>query len=133
MKLKLREGKEFCSDAVARKPETRTRSFPFWPVSVASRFLSSQAPVTTSNHEEERCFKWNYIQRALLLLTLWIQVVKKPSKKKIMRETFPGGPVAKTLSFQCRRLRFDFWSGNYIPHGVTKSSHAAAKDPACHD
>ncbi|XP_069400730.1 required for drug-induced death protein 1 isoform X1 [Ovis canadensis] len=32
-----------------------------------------KAPVTTSNHEEERCFKWNYIQRALLLLTLWIQ------------------------------------------------------------
>ena len=89
MKLKLREGKEFCSDAVARKPETRTRSFPFWPVSVASRFLSSQAPVTTSNHEEERCFKWNYIQRALLLLTLWIQVVKKPSKKNNYEGDFP--------------------------------------------
>ena len=111
MKLKLREGRGFCSNAVARKPETRTHSFPFWPVSAASCFLSSQAPVTTSNHEEERCFKWNYIQCAFLVLTLWIQVVKKPSKQN-MRETFPGGPVAKTLRFQCRRPRFDSWSGN---------------------
>ena len=25
---------------------------------------------------------------------------------------FPSGPVAKTLSSQCRRLGFDPWSGN---------------------
>ena len=25
---------------------------------------------------------------------------------------FPGGPVAKTLSSQCRGPRFDLWSGN---------------------
>ena len=31
-----------------------------------------------------------------------------------------------------REPRFDPWSGNYIPHAVTKSSHAATKDPACH-
>ena len=28
------------------------------------------------------------------------------------RSDFPGGPVAKTLSFQHRGCRFDPWSGN---------------------
>ena len=34
---------------------------------------------------------------------------------------FPGGPVAKTLSYQCRWPGFDPWSGNSIPHAATKS------------
>ena len=36
---------------------------------------------------------------------------------------FPGGPVAKTLHSQCRGPRFDPWTGNYILHATTKSSH----------
>ena len=33
------------------------------------------------------------------------------SKQSQSRE-FPGDPVVRTLHFQCRRLRFDPWSGN---------------------
>ena len=40
---------------------------------------------------------------------------------------FPGGPVAKTPRSQCRGPGFDPWSGNWILHAATKSSHAAAK------
>ena len=45
---------------------------------------------------------------------------------KSMRD-FPGGPVVKTPCFQCRAPGFDPWSGNYIPHAITKSPRAAAK------
>ena len=34
---------------------------------------------------------------------------------------FPGGPVAKTLSYQCRWPGFNPWSGNSILHAATKS------------
>lgn len=33
----------------------------------------------------------------------------------------PGGLVVKTPCSQCRRSRFDPWSGNHIPHGETKT------------
>ena len=36
---------------------------------------------------------------------------RKASLVKTTRD-FPGGPVVKTLSFQCRGHRFDPWSGN---------------------
>ena len=32
---------------------------------------------------------------------------------------FPSGPVAKTPLSQCRRLRFNPWSGNEMPHAAT--------------
>ena len=32
--------------------------------------------------------------------------------------------MVKTRHFQCRGSRFDLWSGNKIPHAVTKSPHA---------
>ena len=35
---------------------------------------------------------------------------------------FPGGPVAKTPSSQCRELEFDPWSGNQMPHATAKRS-----------
>ena len=38
---------------------------------------------------------------------------------------FPGGPVAKTLGFQCRGPRFYPWSGKETPH-------ASTKDLTCH-
>ena len=31
---------------------------------------------------------------------------------------FPGGPVVKTPCSQCRRLEFNRWLGNKIPHTV---------------
>ena len=43
----------------------------------------------------------------------------------------PGGP--KTLCSQCEESRSHPWSGNWIPHAATESSHAAAEDPACRD
>ena len=33
-------------------------------------------------------------------------------EEKIISKYFPGGPMAKTLTSQCRGLRFDSWSGN---------------------
>ena len=32
--------------------------------------------------------------------------------QKHMKRDFPGGPVIKTLHFQCRGGRFNPWSGN---------------------
>ena len=61
---------------------------------------------------------------------LYLQFCLPPSNP--FPRDFPGSPVAQTLLFQCREPRFDPWSGNYIPHAVTKISHAATKDPACH-
>ena len=40
---------------------------------------------------------------------------------------FPHGPVAKLPSSQCKGPRFNPWSGNWIPHATTKSSHAITK------
>ena len=39
-------------------------------------------------------------------------------KEKI--RDFPGGPVARALCSHCRGPGFDPWSGNWIPHVVTK-------------
>ena len=61
---------------------------------------------------------------------LYLQFCLPPSNP--FSRDFPGSPVAKTLLFQCREPGFDPCSGNYIPHAVTKSSHATTKDPACH-
>ena len=33
-------------------------------------------------------------------------------KKKKKKKDYPGGPVAKTPHFQCRRLGFSLWPGN---------------------
>ena len=38
-----------------------------------------------------------------------------------------GGPVAKSLSLQCRGSGLDPWSGNWIPQASTTSSCAATK------
>ena len=60
-------------------------------------------------------------------------IVLKPKHKIGLCWDFPGGPVAKTPCSRCRGPRFDPWSENYIPHAATKSSHAATKDPKCHN
>ena len=41
--------------------------------------------------------------------------------KSMSLRDFPGGPVAKTLSSQCRGPRFDPWSGSQILHTTTKT------------
>ena len=37
---------------------------------------------------------------------------KRPTKLEMVVGDFPGGPVAKTPSSQCRGLRFNPWLGN---------------------
>ena len=51
---------------------------------------------------------------------------------EITNGDFPGGPLADSHS-QCRGPGFDPRPGNWIPHAATKSVHAAAKVPACHN
>ena len=45
---------------------------------------------------------------------MWKISVVVPSIGALLEETgdFPGGPVAKTWSSQCKRPKFDPWSGN---------------------
>ena len=40
---------------------------------------------------------------------------------------YPGGPVAKTRSSQCRGRGFNPWSGNKIPMPQLKIQRAATK------
>ena len=54
-----------------------------------------------------------------------------PKRKLYRVGGLPGGPVAKILRSQCRDPEFHPWSGNWIPHAVTKSLLATAKDPTC--
>ena len=51
------------------------------------------------------------------VLVLFLNVVRN----------FPGGPVAKSLSFQCRRSGFDSWSGTWFHMLQLKCSHMATK------
>ena len=70
------------------------------------------------------------IHKVLIQLNSKKKLIKKWAEeldifpKKTHRD-FPGGPVVKTLCFQCRGPGFDPWSGNWI-------LHAATKNPACH-
>ena len=49
---------------------------------------------------------------------------KKQSFERKEFRDFLGGPVAKTLSSQCREPRFDPWSGDWIPRAATKTWHS---------
>ena len=49
------------------------------------------------------------------------------------REQLPRGPVGKNPSSQCRGPGFDPWSGSQMPYALTKSPHAAIKDPTHHN
>ena len=44
----------------------------------------------------------------------WSNIDK--SEKSMLRRDFPGGPVVKTLCFQCRGHGFDPCWGKNIPH-----------------
>jgi len=41
---------------------------------------------------------------------------------------FPGGPVTKTPSFQCKWLRFSPWLENYIPHAMSRGLCMLSED-----
>ena len=47
--------------------------------------------------------------------------------KNPQQNFIPGGPVAKTACFQCRRPGLDPWAGNQTPHGTTKSPQGTTK------
>ena len=61
-----------------------------------------------------------YLTSSLLMAVsrgIWLQVSKSDSaglhkEKYWPLWDFPGGPVVKTLCFQCRGHGFDPWSGN---------------------
>ena len=73
-----------------------------------------------------RLIIWKFMVHVLLKpgLENFTSVTKGKKKKSDLRICycwdFPGGPVAKTLSSQCRGPR----SGNKIPHAVTKTRHS---------
>ena len=50
-------------------------------------------------------------------------------KEKSEAMDFLGGPVVKTLHFQCRVPGFDSQSGNRILHAATKDPAHGHKDP----
>ena len=50
--------------------------------------------------------------------------------KIIASKDFPGGPVANTQCSQCREPGFNPWSGNQMPHAVTRDPAMKIKDPA---
>ena len=52
-----------------------------------------------------------------------------PGSDKASCLNFPGGPVAKALTCQCKGPGFNPWSGNQIPCVAAKCLHAATKDP----
>ena len=60
---------------------------------------------------------------------------QKARGTKLQEGNFPGGPVAKTLCFQCRGPGFNSWSGNLFPHAATNDPTGCNedRDPACHN
>ena len=48
----------------------------------------------------------------MLVSSLGLLVASYTSGLKREVRDFPGGPVGKTLHSQCRRPKFDPWSGN---------------------
>lgn len=51
----------------------------------------------------------------------------------VLRESRRTSPIVQWLRLSASKAgpHFSPWSGNQIPHGVTKSSHASIKDPSC--
>ena len=48
----------------------------------------------------------------IILLLLYETIIKLKKKKNNTMSDFPGGPLAETLSSQCRGSRFHPWSRN---------------------
>ena len=84
----------------------------------AQSFLLSKSWTSATVNSLEKHYMWKAIRKTA-----------REVEKIRMFEDFPGGPVAQTPCSQCRRLRFNPSSGNWIPQVTTKKSHAAAKDP----
>ena len=47
-----------------------------------------------------------------------MDIVKIMFKTSLLIGDFPGGPVVKTLHFQCSGRGVDPWSGAEIPHAM---------------
>ena len=57
-------------------------------------------------------------------LTPWNKCRNFFKNYKMPLGDFPGGPVAKTPSFQCKGPEFNTCSGNWIPHVTIKTRHS---------
>ena len=62
-----------------------------------------------------------------LVLPLWRTV---SVFKKLKTETFPGGPVVKSLRSQCPGHGFYPWPGNQIPHAAIRTQPRQKKNEA---
>ena len=68
------------------------------------------------------------LHRQGLIATQFYQSEHCPSKE-LNAWDFPGGPVAKTLSSQCRGPRLDPWSENWILHATLGFQMSQLKIP----
>ena len=78
------------------------------------------------HQQREGCDSVNTLETSTEMMSSLVFSLEEENLRAASEEKdFPGGPVAKTPHFQCRRPGFTPWSGNQV-------SHAATKDPACH-
>ena len=87
------------------------------------RLFITRAPILSWAAEPGREKESLVLCQGLLGKWWWDGEVEKKKERNSRRDEgdFPGGPLDKTPCFQCRGPEFDPWSGNYIPHALTKS------------
>ena len=76
---------------------------------------------TPQSPETETKKKYKYQQGREPPQSLAESEIIELGMKQFIRD-FPGGPVVKTPCSQCRRLRFDPWSGNWIHRPQLRSN-----------
>ena len=87
------------------------------------RLFITRAPILSWAAEPGREKESLVLGQGLLGKWWWDGEVETKKERNSRRDEgdFPGGPLDKTPCFQCRGPEFDPWSGNYIPHALTKS------------
>ena len=60
-------------------------------------------------------WQWTFLAWKSSMLSFFFWQEHPMFLKETCPGDFPGGPVVKTLSFQCKGCRFNPWSGNYDP------------------
>ena len=94
-------------------PELQPHS-PFFPFK-QTKLNPASGPLHLLFHLPSTCCPLITTQLTLLppAISLWHQPVLL--SKNCNTRAFPGGPLFKTLHFQCKRHAFDPWSGNQDP------------------
>ena len=89
-------------------------------------FASTPFSLQPVLHNEARRILLFFFSRGILLQDKFESLIKNCWD-------FPGGPVAKTPSSQCKGPRFDPWSGTRSHMLQLNSLHATSKDSTCHN